>query len=228
MPRWATNYRELWQTNPVYTPAPFAENRIGVLQEFIRQHLLATLVSCGSSGPEATHVPVVLHTDQGTSGILRCHLARANDHWKDLQSLPAVLAIFHGTDHYITPSWYPTKQEHGKVVPTWNYVAVHVRGRARLFEDQSELIEHLRTLTDQNEQVFAQPWSVADAPQNYIDSLTKAIVGVEIAIDKIEGKCKASQNQPQSNQAGTVAGLNRLNSPESLRMAQLVAQRGLK
>jgi transcriptional regulator len=201
---------------------------MGVLQEFIRQYPLATIVTCGSSGLEATHVPVVLHTDQGANGTLRCHLARANDHWKDLQSSSAVLAIFHGTDHYITPSWYPAKREHGKVVPTWNYVAVHVRGRARLFEDQNELIEHLRTLTDQNEQAFAQPWSVADAPQSYIEALTKAIVGIEIVIDKIEGKCKASQNQPQSNRTGTVAGLRSLNSPESLRMAQLVEQRGLK
>jgi transcriptional regulator len=114
------------------------------------------------------------------------------------------------------------------VVPTWNYVAVHVCGRARLFEGQSELIEHLRTLTDQREQAFAQPWSIEDAPRHYIEALTKAIVGIEIAIDQIEGKCKASQNQPEANQLSVMDGLRGLNSPESLRMAQLVRQRGLK
>jgi transcriptional regulator len=145
-----------------------------------------------------------------------------------VQPAVPVLAIFQGMDHYITPSWYPTKQEHGKVVPTWNYVVVHVRGRARLFEDQGELLAHLRTLTDQQERAFEQPWSVADAPASYIEAMTKAIVGIEIAIDTIEGKCKASQNQPESNQAGIVAGLTRLHSPESLHTAQLVKQRGLK
>ena len=212
----------------MYNPAPFVENRTGILHEFIRQHPLATIVTCHTSGPEATHVPVVLHTDGGEGGVLRCHFARANHHWKNLATASAVLAIFHGADHYITPSWYPTKQEHGKVVPTWNYVAVHVRGRARLFEDQGELIAHLRTLTDQQEKSFEQPWSVADAPASYIEALTKAIVGVEISIDQIEGKCKASQNQPEANQAGVVAGLTSLQSPESLRMAQIVKQRGLK
>src|SRR3954469_16834026 len=105
----------------MYNPAPFVEDRIDVLHELIRQYPLATIVTCGPSGPEATHVPVVLHADQGANGVLRCHLARANDHGKSFLKGSAVLAIFHGADHYITPSWYTTKQEHGKVVPTWNY-----------------------------------------------------------------------------------------------------------
>ena len=212
----------------MYTPAHFAETDTEVLYSFLQQQPFATLVTNGADGPEATHVPMVFHPETGARGVLRCHLARANGQWMTVQSAMPVLAIFQGVDHYITPSWYPTKQEHGKVVPTWNYVAVHVRGRARLFEDQSELMAHLRTLTKQQEQAFEQPWSDADAPPSYIEALTKAIVGIEIAIDRIEGKCKVSQNQSESNQAGVVAGLTRLHSPESLRMAQLVKQRGLK
>jgi len=212
----------------MYTLACFAEKETEVLHAFLRQQPFATLVTCGAEGPEATHVPIAFHPETGAQGVLRCHLARANPQWKTVQSAMPVLAIFQGTNHYITPSWYPTKQEHGKVVPTWNYVAVHVRGRGRLFEDQSELIEHLRTLTNRNEEVFPQPWSIEDAPRNYIESLTQAIIGIEITIDTIEGKCKASQNQPEANQAGVVTGLRGINSPESLRMAQLVKQRGLK
>jgi len=221
----ATNLADwIW----MYTPVHFAEKDVEVLHAFLRQQPLATLVTCGAEGLEATHVPMAFHPEIGVQGILRCHLARANPQWKTVQSAMPVLAIFQGTNHYITPSWYPTKQEHGKVVPTWNYVAVHVHGRGRLFEDQAELIEHLRTLTNQNEAGFPQPWSIDDAPRNYIEALTQAIVGIEIAIDVIEGKCKASQNQPERNQAGVVTGLHGLHSPESLRMAQLVRQRGLK
>lgn len=211
----------------MYTPSQFVEKRVEVLHDFVRKRGFGTLVTCSSEGPEATHVPMILHPELGTQGVLRCHIARANGQWKTVESGRSVLAIFQGADHYITPSWYPTKQEHGKVVPTWNYVAVHVRGRARLFEG-GELIEHVKALTDQNERVFDTPWSIDDAPREYIDAMSKAIVGIEISIDSIEGKCKASQNQPESNQQGVVTGLTRIGSPESLAMARLVRQRGLK
>ncbi len=199
-----------------------------VLHAFIREHPLAALVACGSAGPEATHVPMVLHPELGSRGVLRCHVARANDQWKTVQSSPTVLAIFHGPEHYVTPSWYASTQEHGRVVPTWNYVAVHVRGRAKLFEKYSELIQHLKTLTDQNEQAFENPWSVEGAPEDYIEALTKATVGIEISVDAIEGKWKASQNRPEADRRGVVAGLSAINSPASLEMAQIVKQRGLK
>lgn len=211
----------------MYTPSQFVEKRVEVLHDFVRKRVFGTLVTCSSEGPEATHVPMILHPELGTQGVLRCHIARANGQWKTVESGRSVLAIFQGADHYITPSWYPTKQEHGKVVPTWNYVAVHVRGPARLFEG-GELIEHVKALTDQNERVFDTPWSIDDAPREYIDAMSKAIVGIEISIDSIEGKCKASQNQPESNQQGVVTGLTRIGSPESLAMARLVRQRGLK
>jgi transcriptional regulator len=212
----------------MYNPAPFPEERLEVLHTFIREHPLAGIVSCGDNGLEATHVPVVLHPDIGQQGSLRCHFARANSQWKTIQSSPAILAIFQGTQHYISPSWYPSKQEHGKVVPTWNYVAVHVRGQAKTFEDRDELIAHVTALTDQNEHGFGTPWSVSDAPREYIEAMTKAIVGIEIPIGTIEGKWKASQNRPIADRQGVVEGLTALGSPESLEMAVMVRERGLK
>jgi transcriptional regulator len=190
----------------MYNPAPFAEERIEVLHSFLRQNPFATLVTNGANGPEATHAPTIFHSDIGSKGLLRCHFARANRHWRSLDCA-AVLGIFQGVDHYISPSWYPSKEEHGKVVPTWNYVAVHVRGRGRIFEGRDDLVAHVTALTARSEQVFEKPWSVEDAPAEYIHSLTKAIVGIEIAIESIEGKWKMSQNRPEADRRGVVAGL---------------------
>jgi transcriptional regulator len=212
----------------MYNPAPFPEERIEVLHAFIREHPLAVIVSCGDNGLEATHAPVVLHTDIGQQGVLRCHFARANSQWKTIPSSPGVLAIFQGPQHYITPSWYPSKKEHGKVVPTWNYVVVHVRGHAKTFEDCDELIAHVTALTNQNEQVFDTPWSVSDAPREYIEAMTRAIVGIEISIEKIEGKWKASQNRPPADRQRVVNGLTTFGSAESLEMARIVERRGLR
>lgn len=204
----------------MYNPAPFAEKRIDVLDDFIRKNPLATLISCGAAGLTASHLPMVLHVEE-ESPVLRCHLARANSQWKDFGEHASVLAIFHGPEQYITPSWYASKQEHGKVVPTWNYVAVHVRGRAKLFEGP-ELLAHLSSLTDHNEGAFEKPWSVDDAPAQYIEALTKAIVGIEISVDSMEGKWKTSQNRPESDRHGVVTGLRQLDSEASLAMADLI------
>ena len=209
----------------MYNPAQFAENRIELLHLFIRQNPLAVLVSHDSTGLEATHVPVVLDAQPEPHGLLRCHLARANPQWRMLVSSPSVLVIFRGAHHYITPSWYATTKEHGKVVPTWNYVAVHVYGRAKLIEEQADLLRHLRELTDQSEAAFAQPWSVDDAPKDYIHALSTAIVGVEISIVRIEGKWKASQNRPIADRQGVIDGLETLGSPQSLEMAEIVKER---
>lgn len=212
----------------MYNPAPFVEDRIDVLHAVIRRYPFAALITCGPEGPEATHVPVVLHAGIGPHGVLRCHLARANPHWQGMATGPCALVLFQGAQHYITPSWYPSKQEHGKVVPTWNYLAVHVRGRAQLFEDQAAVVEHLRELTAQNEAVFPEPWSIDDAPGGYIAALSKAIVGIEIGIETIQGKWKVSQNRPELDRQGVAAGLEETNSPQSLEMAQLVKKRLVK
>lgn len=211
----------------MYNPSHFVEDRIEVLYSFIRQNPLATIVTCGENGPEATHAPVVLHAET-PGALLRCHFARVNGHWEKFQSSPAALAIFHGPDHYITPSWYPSKQEHGKVVPTWNYVAVHVKGRAKIFDDPTKLLSHLRALTDQNEHPRETPWSVDDAPRQYIEALAKAVVGIEIAIDSVEGKWKVSQNRPAIDRQGVIEGLRGIHSPESAEMARLVEERSRK
>jgi transcriptional regulator len=214
----------------MYIPSLFVEERLDILQSFIRDHPFAIVVTCSPDGPEATHVPMVLHPEIGPKGTLRCHFARPNQHWQAIAS-SQILVIFHGPHHYITPSWYPSKQEqgpgHGRVVPTWNYVTVHVRGQAAIF-DGTQLVEHLRTLTDQNERVFDRRWSIDDTPEGYVEALSKGIVGIEIAIHSIEGKCKLSQNRPKQDQAGVVEGLKGMGTPASLEMAELVARGGLK
>jgi transcriptional regulator len=211
----------------MYNPEPFAEDQVDVMHAFLRRHPLATVVTCGINGPEATHAPAMLHAETGPNGILRCHFARANGHWKSLRS-SAALAIFQNRGHYVSPSWYPSRKEHGRVVPTWNYLAVHVRGIARVFEDPAEIVEHVRALTDFNERIFEKPWSVDDAPRDYIEALSRAIVGVEIPIDSIEGKWKVSQNRGEADRRGVAEALRRDGSASSREMASFIEQRGFK
>jgi transcriptional regulator len=206
----------------MYNPSHFAETRVDVLHAFIQAHPLGTLVTSGPDGPEATHLPFFL---DAAAGLLRCHMARANPQWRRLESGGRVLAIFSGAGHYITPSWYPSTREHGKVVPTWNYVAVHAAGSARLFEDTSLLLRHVNELTDSQEAGFTERWSVAHAPAEYIEGLTKAIVGVEIAVDKLEGKWKISQNRPRADQDGVIAGLDAVDSCASREIANIMRPR---
>jgi transcriptional regulator len=206
----------------MYNPAHFVEDRADVLTTFIHEHPLAVLVTCGADGPEASHVPMVFHPETGPHGVLRCHLARANSQWKSIADSSSVLAVFAGAEHYITPGWYPSTQEHGKVVPTWNYVAVHIRGRGRLMQTPDELLAHLKELTGRNEQPFENPWTVESAPAEYIHALTNAIVGIEITVSSMEGKWKASQNRTRADREGVVAGLTELNTSESLAMSEIV------
>jgi transcriptional regulator len=159
--------------------------------------------------------------ETNSQAMVRCHMARANPHWRALESSPSVLAIFSGVHHYVTPSWYPSKAEHGRVVPTWNYVTVHATGRARLFEGP-ELVEHVAELTRRQEAGFEKPWSVDDAPAGYIEGLARAIVGVEIFVERLEGKWKLSQNRPEADRAAVIRGLEAIGSGSSLEMANLM------
>lgn len=206
----------------MYTPLPFQEVREDVLRAFIRAHPLGTLVTSGPDGPEATHLPVFLDAD---AGRLRCHMARNNPQWRQIVPGGRVLMIFTGASHYITPNWYPEKRKHGKVVPTWNYVAVHVSGSARVFEDSTSLLRHLHELTNFNEAGFAERWSVADAPPEFVDGMSRSIVGVEIAVDRMEGKWKVSQNRSAEDQQGVIAGLEGLGSYTAQEMADLIRKR---
>lgn len=190
----------------MYRPPAFREDRVEILHDAIRAHPLATLVTCGASGLIANVVPFGLRT-RGETGVLRAHLAKANGQVADLRAGAPTLVLFHGPQAYVSPSWYPAKREHGRVVPTWNYVIVQVRGAPRIVEDADWLRDQIADLTATHERGRAEPWRVADAPADFIAAQMKGIVGLEVAIDRIEGKWKVSQNQPAPNRHGVEQGL---------------------
>lgn len=203
----------------MYLPKHFAETDVAVLHDLMRACPLATLVTQGADGLDANHIPLHLDAAAGPNGTLRGHIARANP----LATSPAVnreiLVIFQGPDSYISPSGYATKVEHGKVVPTWNYIAVHAYGTLRLIDDRDWLLAQLDTLTGEHEAGLPHPWSVDDAPADYIGKMLGAIVGIEIVIERLVGKWKVSQNQPAENRASLIAAL--AGQP----MAELIRQR---
>jgi transcriptional regulator len=206
----------------MYIPKFNAETSIPVLDGLMRTHPLAALVTMGSSGLFATHVPLILHRIDDTTAVLRGHLARANQQWKEFDAAVEALAIFTGPEHYITPGWYPEKQVSGKVVPTWNYAVVHAYGTLQVIEDAAWLLEHLNTLVDEHEASFTRPWSVADAPADYVAAIAKGIVGIELKIARLEGKWKVSQNQNEQTRTSVAEGLAVLDTPSSLAMRSLV------
>jgi transcriptional regulator len=193
----------------MYQPPHFQETRPDVLHGLIRAHPLGLLVSNGPDGPVANPLPFLLDADVPPNGRLRVHLAKANPQWRLLADNPAspVLVVFQGADTYVTPSWYETKRETGKVVPTWNYAIVQVRGIVRVIEDQDWLAQQISDLTAFQEGGRETPWAVTDAPAPFIQSQIKGIVGLEIEITAISGKWKVSQNRPVADRAGVVAGL---------------------
>jgi transcriptional regulator len=191
----------------VYVPDHFRESRLEVIQAFIDQHPLGTLVANAADGLTANHIPLQssLHAD-GT-GLLRGHIARANSLWRRLEIDSPVLVIFTGADTYVSPNWYPSKQEQGKAVPTWNYATVHLQGTIRFIDDVSWLREFVGTLTDIHEQPRAHPWHVSDAPADYIEGMLHAIIGFEIKVSSTVGKFKGSQNRAAADRAGVNAAL---------------------
>ena len=191
----------------MYVPPLFKEDRIDVLHDAIRRTGLATLVTLAADGLIASHVPMLLDPDPAPYGTLIGHLARPNPQAHG--AVPGVqgLAIFQGPDVYITPSWYATKRENGKVVPTWNYVAIHAHGPVEFFDDTERLRDVVTRLTEREEQARADPWAVSDAPAAFIDGMLKGIVGFALPIARLEGKWKMSQNRPAQDRAGVVAGL---------------------
>jgi transcriptional regulator len=198
----------------MYIPAAFLETRLEVMHGLIRAHPLAWLVSSGAGGLAATALPFLV--DPGGNGTLRGHLARANGQWQDLRDSEC-LVLFQGEQGYVTPSWYPSKQTTHKVVPTWNYITVQAWGRPAVIEDPVWLRRLLEDLTAAQEQRRAVPWSPGDAPAAYIASMMQAIVGVEIPIDRIEGKWKLSQNRDEADLLGVIAGLGAADDPHGNR-----------
>jgi transcriptional regulator len=211
----------------VYIPPHFNEERVDVLHQLVREHGLATLVTYGPSGLIASHVPLVLDTSDSATpyGTLRGHLSRANQQWRDYSPDVPALAIFAGPQHYITPSWYPAKTEHGKVVPTWNYIVVHAYGRLETYEDRESLLANVEALTTHHEASRAEPWKVSDAPASYIDAQLKGIIGISLRIDRLEGKWKISQNRSAADQASVAAALQEAGSDASVAMAETMRDR---
>lgn len=209
----------------MYVPSHFEITDPAALQDFMRVHPLATLVVADASGLTADHIPLLL-TGNDTSGWkLTGHVARANPLWEKARGDVDCLAIFHGPQHYISPNWYATKQEHGKVVPTWNYEVVHVQGRLRAIDDAGWLRELLQQLTKTHEADQPRPWQVEDAPEEYLQRMLQAVVGIEIEICKLIGKAKVSQNQPDSNRMSIAAALRQTDNPVSHEMAERVDRR---
>jgi len=207
----------------MYIPAHFAEKDTQALLQLIRDNGFGTLVVADSAGIEANHLPFHWRAcEEAPLGLLQCHVARANPLWQRLNGDTRVLAIFQGPNAYVSPSWYPSKAESPRVVPTWNYQAVHVRGVARAVEEPQWLEQHLRQLTDLHEAGRAQPWSFDDAPAEFTRKLTRAIVGIEIRIESVCGKLKASQNQPEVNRAGVRVGLQEEPLAVAREMAELI------
>ncbi|KJZ65963.1 FMN-binding negative transcriptional regulator [Pseudomonas fluorescens] len=191
----------------MYTPSSFAIDDLHELHQQILGTRLAVLVTHGEQGLLASHLPLLLSSDQGPNGTLYGHFAKANPQWKELQNGAEALVIFAGADAYVSPGFYPSKAEHGKVVPTWNYVAVHAYGAAEVFTDADRLRSLVSALTDRHEAGRASPWKVADAPADYIDGMLKAIVGFALPIQRLEGKRKLSQNRNAADITGVREGL---------------------
>jgi len=208
----------------MYQPQAFREERIETLHSFIRAHPLATLITAGAGGLLANLVPFTL-VEGGPKGTLRAHVARANDQVDALRSGSGTLVVFQGADAYITPSWYISKREHGRVVPTWNYVVVQARGTPRVIDDPDWLRAQIQNLTAAQEQKRPTPWNVNDAPEPFISGQIQAIIGVEIPISTIEGKWKVSQNRSAADRQGVEEGLRQEGISEE--MARLVAQGAL-
>lgn len=191
----------------MYRPTAFREDDLEAMHGLIRVRPLGLLITGGALGLLADPVPFVLDADGGEFGTLRAHLSRANPQYRALIAAEECLVAFQGPEAYITPSWYETKRETGKVVPTWNYVAVHAWGRPRVVEDGEWIRAQVEALTKQMEGQRPVPWAVSDAPEAFVDAQIKGIFGLEIPIDRLEGKRKVSQNRSEGDRAGVVQGL---------------------
>ena len=191
----------------MYVPAHFNEDRIDMLHDLIRANGFATLVSMTADGMIASHAPMMLDPDPAPYGTLIGHLAKANPHAGSADSGVQTLFIFQGPDGYITPSYYAAKQEHGKVVPTWNFTAIHAYGTLEVFDDPVRLLQVVTRLTDLHEIPRVRPWAVSDAPADFVQGMLAGIVGIRMPIVRLEGKVKMSQNRPAADQTGVVEGL---------------------
>jgi transcriptional regulator len=205
----------------MYTPPAFREDDPAALRVMMREARLATLVSATAEGLTATPLPLFLDETEGPLGTLYGHVARANPQWTRAPVAEA-LAVFMGPDAYVSPSWYAAKREHGRVVPTWNYVAVHAHGPVEFFDDEARLREVVTRLTNLYEAARAEPWSVTDAPEGFVRSQLRGIVGLRLPVTRLEGKRKLSQNRPEADREGVAAGLAASTREDDRRVAPMI------
>jgi len=211
----------------MYQPPHFREDRIEVQHQLIRAHPLGLLITAGPGGLLANLFPFLLDADGSDKGTLRLHIARANPQWRELEAVEECLVVFQGPQDYVTPSWYATKRETGKVVPTWNYATVHAWGRPRVMNDDAWLRRQIEDLTASRENLRAAPWHVDDAPADFVAMQMRAIVGVQIPIGRIEGKWKMSQNRPEADRTGVIAGFREAGGAGET-IAAIIEERGAK
>jgi transcriptional regulator len=208
----------------MYVPPAFRDDDLHSIHRAIRDARLANFVTATSEGIVATPMPMFVDDGEGDKGTLYGHVARANPQWTMAPTCEA-MAIFMGPDAYVTPSWYATKHETAKVVPTWNYIAVHAYGPVEFFEDDERLLDVVTRLTNLHEQARAQPWAVSDAPAEFTKAQLRGIVGVRMPITRLEGKRKMSQNRSAADRAGVIKGLAESDRPEE-RIASALIPRG--
>ncbi|MCY1402523.1 Protease synthase and sporulation protein PAI 2 [compost metagenome] len=206
----------------MYLPTAFRQKDTTEMLRLIAETRLATLVTAGAQGLQATHLPLILEAGEGEHGTLYGHLARGNPQWRELAAGTPALVIFQGPDAYVSPAFYPAKAEHGKVVPTWNYIAVHAHGTAETIEDAPRLLDIVTRLTRLHEQGRAQPWAVSDAPEDYIAGMLRAIVGLRLPIERLEGKWKLSQNRSPEDIEGVRQGLAESPYPGERQLAERI------
>ncbi len=207
----------------MYIPTAFREDSLGPLHEMIQATGLATLASATAHGVTTTPLPLFLAAEEGPYGTLYGHMARANPHWRETL-LGDGTALFMGPSAYISPSWYPSKQEHHRVAPTWNYVAVEARGPLEFFDEPGRLRRLLSRLTARHEAGRLQPWAMEDAPEDYLAEMLKGIIGVRLPIARLEGKWKMSQNRTEADRAGAAAGLKAEGSAAASAVAALIPE----
>lgn len=206
----------------MYIPPFNEEKRLPVMHALMRAHPLATLATMTEKGLFATHLPLVLHADEGEFGTLRGHISKANLQGRSTNSDVDALVIFAGPQHYISPNWYPSKHDDPGTVPTWNYAVVHAYAPITFIEDAAWLHTHLESLTTIHEAASAKPWKMTDAPADYIAGQAKGILGIELPVLSIEGKWKVSQNRSKVDRTGVADGLSELGTPDALAMKALV------
>jgi transcriptional regulator len=207
----------------MHIPNQFKETNVETLQSFIRKYPLCTIITHSSKGMDANHIPLHVQTTPAPYGYLTGHIDKANPMAQDIRLNSDILAVFSGPSTYITPSWFATKKEGGKVVPTWNFAVVHARGKARVIDDKKWLQEQLAAFTDHNESAFPSQWHLSDAPLEFTEKLINGVFGLEIVITELIGKWKVNQNEPAINRKGVIDGLSASQSPNAAEMAALVA-----